>query len=85
MEDTKVRTRLLEDYNIEIAGGLGDTRGRIWRIGLMGDSCREPNVLALLSALERILPGEGFPVEPGASVAAAQRSLVASASHGEAS
>ena len=85
VEDTKVRTRLLEDYNIEIAGGLGDTRGRIWRIGLMGDSCREPNVLALLSALERILPGEGFPVEPGASLAAAQRSLVASASHGEAS
>ena len=79
VEDTKVRTSLLEDYNIEISGGLGDTRGRIWRIGLMGDSCREANVLTLLSALERILPAQGFPVEPGSGVAAAQRSLVASA------
>ena len=75
VQDANVRTRLLEDYNIEISGGLGDTRGRIWRIGLMGDSCREVNVLALLSALERILSGEGFPVEPGIGVAAAQRSL----------
>ena len=61
VEDANVRTRLLEDYNIEISGGLGDTRGRIWRIGLMGDSCREVNVLALLSALERILPGRRLP------------------------
>ena len=43
------------DYNIEIGGGLGALRGKVWRIGLMGDSAREFNVFALLSALERIL------------------------------
>ena len=75
VDDAKVRGRLLEEYNIEIAGGLGETRGRVWRIGLMGDSCRETNVLALISALERILPSMGYSLESGAGVAGVQRSL----------
>ena len=50
-----LRRRLLEDYNIEIAGGLGVFKGRIWRIGLMGFSSQRANVLLLLSALEDIL------------------------------
>ena len=70
-----VRGKLLEGYGIEIGGGLGQLAGRIWRIGLMGESSRESNVLALLSALERILPGEGFEVAQGASLAAAQRRI----------
>lgn len=75
VEDTAVRRKLLDDYNIEIGGGLGALRGKVWRIGLMGDSAREFNVFALLSALERILSGLGYEVAYGASLAAAQRTL----------
>ena len=75
VDDASLRAQLLEDYNIEIAGGLGETQGRIWRIGLMGHSCQEDNVLALLSALERLLPSMGHKVETGAALVAAQGSL----------
>ena len=75
IDDAAVRQKLLNDYNIEIGGGLGDLRGKVWRIGLMGESAREVNVFALLSALEMILPGLGYEVAYGSSLAAAQRSL----------
>ncbi len=78
IDDVAVRRQLLEDYGIEIGGGLGDLRGRAWRIGLMGESAQEVNVFALLSALERILSGMGYEVASGASLAAAQRSLASS-------
>jgi alanine-glyoxylate transaminase/serine-glyoxylate transaminase/serine-pyruvate transaminase len=51
------RRRLLEEYNIEIAGGLGAFKGKAWRIGLMGYSSRPENVLVLLAALETVLSG----------------------------
>jgi len=73
VEDTRVRGRLMDEFNIEIAGGLGKLKGRIWRIGLMGASCTENNVLLLLGALEKILSEEGFKLSPGAGVAAAAR------------
>ena len=76
IEDATVRQRLLADYNIEIGGGLGQVRGRAWRIGLMGESAKETNVFALLSALEQILPTLGYEVASGASLSAAQRTLV---------
>ncbi|MGH7908471.1 MAG: alanine--glyoxylate aminotransferase family protein, partial [Thermodesulfobacteriota bacterium] len=55
VNEAQVRGRLREEFNIEIAGGLGGLKGKVWRIGLMGHSAREQNVAALLSALERIL------------------------------
>jgi len=55
IDDLNVRTRLREEYNIEIAGGFGPLAGKIWRIGLMGFSCRRENVLRLLSALKEII------------------------------
>jgi alanine-glyoxylate transaminase/serine-glyoxylate transaminase/serine-pyruvate transaminase len=55
IDDLAVRTKLREDYNIEIAGGFGPLAGKIWRIGLMGFSCRRENVLLLLSALKEVL------------------------------
>lgn len=55
VDEKAIRRRLLEEYNIEIAGGLGAFKGRVWRIGLMGYSSRRENVLLLLSALERLL------------------------------
>ena len=73
--DTAVRGSLLNGYNIEIGGGLGDLAGKAWRVGLMGESARESNVFALLSALERILAGMEFEVAFGASLAAAQQAL----------
>ena len=75
IEDAAVRRTLLTNHNIEIGGGLGDFRGKAWRIGLMGDSAREANVFALLSALEMTLSGMDFEVAHGASLAAAQRAL----------
>lgn len=72
IEDGKVRERLLSESGIEIGGGLGPLRGKIWRIGLMGYSSTESNVLLLLSALERVLGEEGFGVSLGAGLAAAQ-------------
>lgn len=50
-----VRARLLNEYNIEIAGGLGKFKGKAWRIGLMGYSSKPENVALLLSALARVM------------------------------
>ena len=55
VDDQLVRRRLLEEYSIEIGGGIGDLKGKVWRIGLMAETSRRENVLILLSALERIL------------------------------
>jgi alanine-glyoxylate transaminase/serine-glyoxylate transaminase/serine-pyruvate transaminase len=55
VEDLAVRRALLEDYNIEIAGGLGAFAGKAWRIGLMGHSSKTENVTLLLGALREIL------------------------------
>ena len=79
IDDAPVRTALLKDYDIEIGGGLGEFRGQAWRIGLMGESARERNVFALLSALEQILDAQGYEVAYGASLAAAQQALAAPA------
>ena len=58
VDEAQVRGRLREDFNIEIAGGLGELKGKVWRIGLMGHSAQEQHVRTLLDALEEILhPG----------------------------
>ena len=75
VDDVALRGRLLKDYNVEIGGGLGQFRGKIWRVGLMGESSTAANVLLLLSALETLLPTQGFEVPAGQGVAAASRVL----------
>lgn len=55
IEDLKVRQILLNEYNIEIAGGFGPLAGKIWRIGLMGHGSRREHVVMLLGALREIL------------------------------
>ena len=55
VEEPKVRQRLLNEYNIEIGGGLGELKGKVWRIGLMGYSSRPENVLLLLAAFKKLL------------------------------
>lgn len=75
VDDLRVRQGLLNEFGIEIAGGLGPLKGQIWRIGLMGHSSAEENVLYLLSALEGLLAREGYSVELGAGVMAAIQAL----------
>lgn len=55
IDDLTVRRRLLEDYGIEIGGGLGAFKGKAWRIGLMGYGSNRRNVALLLAALRGIL------------------------------
>ena len=50
----KHREKLLNDYNIEVGGGLGAFAGKIWRVGIMGESCTFNHVNMLVSALEDI-------------------------------
>ncbi len=73
IDDLTTRKRLLTDFGIEIGGGLGDFKGKVWRIGLMGFSSRPNNVLLFLAALEQCLMAQGAKIEPGAGVAAANR------------
>jgi alanine-glyoxylate transaminase/serine-glyoxylate transaminase/serine-pyruvate transaminase len=55
INEAAIRQKLLDDYNIEIAGGFGPLAGRVWRIGLMGYSSQSVNVLTLLAALKTLL------------------------------
>ncbi len=55
VDDAAVRRRLLEDYNIEIGGGLGAFKGKAWRIGLMGSGSSRRNVTLVLAALRDVL------------------------------
>jgi len=74
VDDLKVRNQLLDEFNIEIAGGFGAVKGKIWRVGLMGYCSQKPNVLLFLAALEKTLLDQGFRVPSGAGVGAAVRS-----------
>ncbi len=55
VDEAAIRRRLLDEYDVEIAGGLGAFKGKAWRIGLMGYSSRRENIVVLLGALERLL------------------------------
>jgi alanine-glyoxylate transaminase/serine-glyoxylate transaminase/serine-pyruvate transaminase len=68
--DVNVRKMLLNDFSVEIGGGLGDLAGKVWRVGLMGHASCQRNVLLFLSALESILKSQGVKVKGGALEAA---------------
>jgi alanine-glyoxylate transaminase/serine-glyoxylate transaminase/serine-pyruvate transaminase len=55
LDGNAVRQRLLDEYHIEIAGGLGELKGKVWRIGLMGYSSQRENVALLLAAFKACL------------------------------
>jgi alanine-glyoxylate transaminase/serine-glyoxylate transaminase/serine-pyruvate transaminase len=74
IDDGKVRQQLLDEFNIEIAGGFGPIKGQIWRVGLMGYSSQRNNVLLFLAAFEKILLDQGYRLSPGAGVGAAIQS-----------
>lgn len=74
IDDGKARNQLLEEFNIEIAGGFGPVKGKIWRVGLMGYCSQKPFVLLFLSAMEKVLQDQGYRAPAGAGVAAAIQS-----------
>jgi alanine-glyoxylate transaminase/serine-glyoxylate transaminase/serine-pyruvate transaminase len=80
IDDVKFRDQLLEEFNIEIAGGIGPLKGKIWRLGLMGYCSQKQFVLLLLGAMEKVLLDQGARVPAGAGVAGAIKSY----SHAEA-
>lgn len=71
VDDAVVRGGLLHRFGIEVGGGLGELRGRVWRVGLMGESSTAGNVLLLLNALGRLLREQGFGADVRAGVEAA--------------
>jgi len=71
IDDVKVRNQLLDEFNIEIAGGIGATRGQIWRLGTMGYCSQKQFVLQLLAALDKVLVDQGHRHSPGAGVGGA--------------
>ena len=73
LDEAKVRQILLSDYNIEIGAGLGALAGRIFRVGLMGQTSNMKNVLLFVSALEEVMDRLKLPVDRGAAEAAARR------------
>jgi alanine-glyoxylate transaminase/serine-glyoxylate transaminase/serine-pyruvate transaminase len=71
VDDKAVRSELLNEFGIEIGGGLGPLAGKAWRIGLMGEASTQRNVLLFLAALEACLQAQGHSSPAGAGVAAA--------------
>jgi alanine-glyoxylate transaminase/serine-glyoxylate transaminase/serine-pyruvate transaminase len=77
VNEAEVRKTLLNEFGIEIGAGLGPLAGKIWRIGLMGYSCRPDNVMLCLSALGSVLSDMGLPVHVGDAEAAAHGAYAA--------
>ena len=75
IDDVKVRSYLLETFNLEIGGGLGALKGKVWRVGLMGYSSRAENILFFLSALSQALALQGYKTDIAAGLAAAASAL----------
>ncbi|TAM47270.1 MAG: alanine--glyoxylate aminotransferase family protein [Gammaproteobacteria bacterium] len=73
VDDAELRSRLLNEYNLEIGAGLGALAGKIVRIGLMGYSANVKNVLYCLAALEEVLGEMRMPVDKGAAERAAHK------------
>lgn len=66
IDQDKVRQRLLNPYRIDIGGGLGDLRGKLWRIGVLGHSAQPTFLLSLISLMESLLAEDGYQVQtPG--------------------
>ena len=70
----KVRSALLNDFNIEIGTSFGPLHGKVWRIGAMGYNARQDTILQTLGALEVVLAAEGHQFTRGAGVDAAYQS-----------
>ena len=77
VDEEAVRKTLLGEFGLEIGAGLGPLKGKIWRFGLMGYSCRPDNVMLCLSALGSVLMDMGYAVKVGEAEAAAHQAYAA--------
>jgi alanine-glyoxylate transaminase/serine-glyoxylate transaminase/serine-pyruvate transaminase len=75
VDDATVRSRLLNEYNLEIGAGLGALAGQVWRIGLMGHASRAENILLCVGALESVLGDMGAEINTGVALPAMQKAL----------
>lgn len=75
VDEAKVRSRLLNEFNLEIGAGLGALAGKVWRIGLMGHSSRAENILLCLGALDVVLTDMGANINSGAALPAAHSAM----------
>ncbi len=75
IDEAVVRSRLLNDFNLEIGAGLGALAGKVWRIGLMGHSSRAENIFLCLSALEAVMSDMGANINTGVALSAAQNAM----------
>jgi alanine-glyoxylate transaminase/serine-glyoxylate transaminase/serine-pyruvate transaminase len=71
VNEEEVRRTLLNEFGLEIGAGLGPLKGKVWRFGLMGYSCRPDNVMLCLAALGSVLSDMGLAVHVGDAEAAA--------------
>lgn len=75
LDDAKSRGWLLNERNIEVGGGLGAFKGKVWRIGLMGHGSTPENVLLIVGALAEAAQAQGITLDAGAGLTAAQTVL----------
>ena len=80
VDDAQMRSALLKQYNIEIGGGLGELKGQVWRIGIMGYSAKQENVLGLLQALEQLFLEQQLISDLGNACEAANAVYISNAS-----
>lgn len=71
VDGDSVRSMLLDEFGIEIASSFGPLHGKIWRIGTMGYSCQQRNVLLTLASLEAVLLRHKVKLHVGEGVQAA--------------
>lgn len=71
VDEAAVRRHLLGQHRIEIGGGLGSLKGRIWRVGLLGSGARQGSVLRVLAGLGDALSAQGRRVDVAAALRAA--------------
>ena len=76
VDEAAVRSRLLNEFNLEIGAGLGALAGKVWRIGLMGYASRPDNILLCLGALDAVLTDMKAPVNSGVAVKASNEVMM---------
>jgi len=76
VDEAMVRSRLLNEFNLEIGAGLGALAGKVWRIGLMGYASRPNNILLCLGALDAVLTDMNAPIHSGIAVKAANEVMM---------
>jgi alanine-glyoxylate transaminase / serine-glyoxylate transaminase / serine-pyruvate transaminase len=73
VDEAAVRKRLLSEFNLEVGAGLGPLKGKIWRVGLMGETSSRENVKLFLAALGLILNDSGYKVDAVAALKSVEK------------